>query len=839
MFGTKALTKLIYRGYSELSTAAKSTARVVVVTGAAVMSSSDSTANVTHSLAEDTAMAILSPAEVDGKSGYYLNDVRTVVDQEMLAGQLINLELDLYHANGQLNKSSILLTNPELLEKLVEFATSTESEVDETLRINSRNLLTKVLTASFVNYGSCPDEVKDLIRASSLSDPKDPKAKAQKAIAVTRLITSVNDRFFYMDSKSALGHYISKIPNGFYGQVGNVMAGFVEKTMSDFLANPNELLQDSDLDLEPGLKAQLTHALGEMFMSSVIKPMRDDDLVKKAQQLLVAYEEHTRDESSSLKGIEEARKDFIEEITQQRCQIAKLNIDTQFLSSRKAEIEEALVAKSKTLIHRDFCTSSERNGSTDTYIFVQPTQDHIRKINNEIAKQQKTIHDLSENLERSKHVIGFALESCVSPTENSNPGLRDLFFERLIGRKQDDKLESEEQNLADILMGNNPEEEYKFDFSQLNSTDYGADFTGVKKLTLVYLKEKYQELLKEKDLIERFSKEYESDIETVQYEFYDPLRNSLPITTFTTAAVKDYQTKLAKFCNNAGILEDFSQKMIAYQRNLNNIVFKKLIHKTANGWEVNTALIDSLIKDNSSKNELVEELNSVLAKIKQNTNSTNNNFTPDLDMAGEEIKNLVAFLERNADKFPTLPLDANNDDETISNLSDAQSFVREFDQMLILHDQILFKIAEAVKYELSANRDSAQKKIGSLGLDERFLDTVTSHFDLARFLVDRQRVNEAKSKKINEMLDSTNSAFDSSWETEMRRPQFLAKIGQMMVDDLAQMGMGKPQVSEVISQMEDIKLSFENNGDQSFVNIISDILKSIISYLKDTLGKIN
>lgn len=837
MFGRSVMRNL-YRGYAELSTAANSTARVVALTGAALMSTSVSTANVTHSLAEDTAMAILSPAEVDGKSGYSLNDGRTVVDQAMLSGQLINLELDLYHANGQLNKSSILLTNPELLEKLVEFATSTESEVNEKLRINSRNLLTKVLTASFVNYGSCPDEVKDLIRASSLSDPKDPKAKAQKAIAITRLITSVNDRFFYMDSKSALGHYISRIPNGFYGQVGNVMAGFVEKTMSDFLANPNELLQDSDLDLKPGLKAQLTHALGEMFMSSVIKPMRDDDLVKKAQQLIVAYEDHTRDESSSLKGIEEARKDFIEEITQQRCQIAKLNIDTQFLSSRKAEIEEALVAKSKTLIHRDFCTPSEINGSRDTYIFVQPTQDHIRKINNAIAQKQKTIHDLSEDLERSKHVIGLALESCASPTENSNPGLRDLFFKRLIGRKQDDKLHLEEQNLADILMGINPEEEYNFDFSQLNTTSYGADFTGVKKLTLVYLKEKYQELLNEKDMIARFNREYIDDIKIVQENFYSPLRNSLPITTFTTTDVKDYKTKLSRFCLNSEILEEFSQKMIAYQRNLNNIVFRKLIHRTANGWEVNKALIDSLIKDAKCNTELLEKLNLVLTKIREHANFQKENFTPDLDMAGEEIKKLVDFLERNADKFPTLPLDSNNndDDEKSSDLSDAQRFVSEYNKTRISHDEILFKIAKAVKYELSVNKDLAKSKIKSLSLRESFLDTVTSHYDLARFLINSQRVNEDNLRKINEMLDPKNSAFESSWETEMKRPQFLKTIGQMMVDDLAQMGMGKPQVSEVISQMEDIMSSFD---DRSSGDIIKNILESIIKYFRDTLGKIN
>jgi hypothetical protein len=835
MFGVRVIPRLFNRGYSQLFDAAKTSARVVALTGAVVLSSSDSSANTTHALAEDTAMAILSPAEVDGKQGHSLNDGRTVVDQEMLSSQLINLELDLYHSNGQLNKSSILLTNPELLEKLVEFATSTELEVDEKLRINSRDLLTKVLTASFVNHGSCPDEVKDLIRASSLSDPKDPKAKAQKAIAITKLITSVNNRFFYMDSKSALGNYISKIPNGFYGQVGNVMASFVEKTMSDFLANPNELLQDSDLDLEPGLKAQLTNALGEMFMSSVIKPMRDDDLVKKAQKLLIAYEEHTRDESSSLKGIEEARKDFIESITKQRCDIAKLNIDTLFLSSRKAEIEGALAAKSRTFIHRDFCTSGEINGSSDDYIFVQPTQAHIRNINNAIVQKQKAIHDISEQLERSKHVIGFALESCVSPTDNSNPGLRDLFFERLIGRKQDEKLESEEQNLADILLGNNAEEDYNFDFSQLHDPKYGVDFTGVKKLTLVYLKEKYQELLNEKELIKKFNLQYADDKETIQHEFYDPLRDSLPITIFTTKDVDAYKAKLAKFCHSPAILEDFSQKMIAYQRGLNNIVFKKLIHKTANGWEVNTKLVNSLLPDGQPRKNLVRGLDIILRGMKSDPNFSSPGFQPSLNKSAPVISTLLKLLERNADKFPTLPL--NNDDE--ANLTEAQSFVSDFEQMLNNHDQILFKIVEAVKYELSVSKDSVIAKISSIDLDERFLETVNSHFDLARFLIDRDRVNDAKLKKIDEMLDPENLGFQSSWEAEMKRPKFSTKIGQMMVDDFVQMGMGKTQVLEVIGQMEDIQTLLPSSEDQSFVIIINEILKSIISYLKDTLGKIN
>ncbi|MCE2929571.1 MAG: hypothetical protein LW817_08080, partial [Candidatus Caenarcaniphilales bacterium] len=314
-------------------------------------------------------------------------------------------------------------------------------------------------------------------------------------------------------------------------------------------------------------------------------------------------------------------------------------------------------------------------------------------------------------------------------------------------------------------------------------------------------------------------------------DFWLPLGTAFDYRELASESkIKDTKDKLGKFCSKESINSDIAKSLDSYESQLRNIFFKQLIVKGDKDYIVNEQLINSLKLSDADKTTLITEL--TLAANQLNVNSASDQkYQAKLVDIQVQLNNVLPILKDNQ-----AALLAFAPDEELDESKNDPRFVlaQSVQTMFTAHSEAMIHIATAVEYERKASESSAIDKIAKIGLDAKFIrPELTGDIALAKFLLAKRSANNIKLEQINSMLVPAHKEFQSSWEKELKRPQFVKSTATTLNDDFVQMGMGRAHIDQIVKQIDEYDFDFKTDDKDSsvFYTMIKDIVKSLIQYI--------
>jgi hypothetical protein len=831
----QGITNRLYTGYDAVATAGKSLARTAHCASAA-LSTNLTNENPVHSRALEVAEAVLD-LDPETKLSTYLNDHSLLMNEDAIAKLLEDLLTDLGTPHGTLNHSAVILNNEALIERLIDLSQGFHNEGEETvsaeLRNASKTILVELIKTSSKRAGlfsqGCPEYISDLISFSH-SNTHDG-AEIKRFTAVTKLLKELATKNKGLSLSDTSLEFIDKLPKYFHGSVGTAFQDFFQETINAFLSDPMQILENEDLLTEPQVLSEYYNALGDLFESSIPKPFRKDTLVQATKSLIESYELGDRPDTI---GIETARRSFIDTWLNKKNEILALENEVIRLNELKQDIRTSIEYQSEISIDREFCSMTQVGSQTSTPIITVASAPNLQSIEQRIHQISKQKLELEEKLSSSFTAIESAFERTKSPFNENGNGLKDLFFSRLFGKDEEGSDIDSKGFIGLLTKGDDVTTNLEIDFNKLSDPVYGKDSSGFKKLAIDFLKARYQKVQATINTTSANLAAIQPRVRELEVNFWSPLKAIFPQNGNLLRTRDGLKNTLTAYCMNEELIDRVIVKSEAQKKNLVDIL-KILIVKDPNDhqYSVNMDILGSMGLSNINERIVASTLRSLSNELNKSPNAQ---FEDLLDggKPTDYRRRISSMMDKLRPIFNGLSLNAGDRDFDRLKLC--------FNNESILYGEFLQAVARTIDYERKAP-GSAQAKItkieAALGVQPGtisvlFTDELSKNIKDSTFISEREKKLKAQLELNNILNDPNHPDYHEAWSKELRSSNLSSFYGSNIKRDLFDMGLDEKNAMVLINKAQefsDIYFINDSDTDSSFIDLIRDIIKSIVSLL--------
>jgi hypothetical protein len=846
----EGLRRTFYAGYAPVRDGAKALSQGV---RSRVVGAMTGYSNPMLNIAEQAVETLKNKIRINGNdenssnARFFFFDSKGDFYDEGAAKQLLtDISIDLTLPDGRLNKKSVLLNDGGAISSLINL--SADSDFSEKFRLEVKDLLVQLVNKSAKQRGilskGCPQYLVDILSNSSPED--DQKARVIRHQAVAKLITSLADKNQKrLDVQETVSNFLNDMPRYFHGQVADQVRPIIENSINEFLSNPTAVLTDRDLEVHPDVLRAYAQSLGDLFESGVTKPLRNDSLVQAAKNLISAFEDQDRDyggQGSSI-GISKAREAFIDQWIDERVNLINLSRDIARLKELRESVRQGIeTGINHVKIDRQFCTTAEQATSADAVLIVKPSNIHLLEVDKEIRNLEAKNLDATSALNTKLIAIKSSFENIASPSNDGDFGVKNLFFERLFGRNEEGDKISEKDFLDHFL---SEYDDAGIDYSKLSDPDYGADFTGVKKLMLGRLREISSGLSAEITMLQRYDIELDAERTALDTTFWNPLKEMLPLDKHMDQAYIDQlTTNLQAFCHEENQTSTAMQKIEALKNKSQEIIQHIItVDVNTNKYTLNTGILD---REAPALNVMdyvgIEHAIGGIATVMDGFYSKEENKGKPFDWSLCSINDINIILETLREKV--VPVKSSeteeNDDRSTKTLG---HLVAEESSA---YQSAMVNIAKVFQYEQAALKSAPTAlaaKITSfasaMSMPLVNVEVLVSS-DLATTIPRAQTLSEISNKnktlieKYQAMQDPTHARFVEYWDQQAKNTKMDSVFSSATNQDLISMGLDLRNARILEKAIEDYSYSLDLNNDRefSFTAIIDKLLKSLISLIQ-------
>lgn len=788
-----------------------------------------------HNVALDAAETLKSKIKTeDGKIAFEYDGFQQ--PQENALELFTKLETNLTLGDGSLNTQSILLNDRELLATIIDL--SGDKELTTQFRDRAKDLINTVIVTSAKRGGyltkGCPSYITDIL--SNKSD--DPDSKTKRYTATIQLILELaRKNKTHLEVNDVVRNLLNDIPDRFAGDIGELVEPMIRKTIEEVLSSTPDIFNDRDLEINPTLLRRYASALGDLFLSGVPKPLRQDNLVLAVKDIVTAYENRDRDYGSSKSiGIESARQNFMNLWFEER---DSLNIQEANLSRLRKKAEEIRIkikTGSQIQLDKSLCSAPEL-ASVDTSnatVNLIAKNHHLDAIKNQIRESEANLQDLRTDFDKKLTAIKFAFDNIASPFTEDQSGIRDMFFERLIGRTSDGEKVSED-DLVKAFIKSTAEE--NFNYKEMADPSYGEDFQGLKKQTLANLRAVQANIPEKLREIDSFNEAIEEDSRILTESYFEPINQIVKVDSlFDESHVTKLNLALNNFCKENHMISSVMDKIHTCKSKATDIV-EHLIIKNAEGkFVIDQSKITSettltIVEQEALKktfDEILVQYNAFYADEK------NENQKFDFNPFATQANSVVNSIKSKVRNDYLINEDTRNT-TTLANL------FSEYDKHRAIANNSVAAILEYERDALNSSQAVLNEKLEilatDLGIDGNLLTTlVTPNLKEKIAKATELRKDIQKNLKDKETFTILNNPdhpdFSKAWDTQLNSVSMEQVFTMAIGQDLNKMGMSAKNAKVLIEAINDSDiLEIYENNETSYGRMVKDFFSKLMQFL--------
>lgn len=838
-----------YTGYQYTADKAKALGASValgtaVMLGVADTAVADSSAKIGEALLNGVQVSTAD----DGKQYYTLADETVsagseyALDETALAKQFEYLKIDLVNANGSLNKDAELLANPNLVNRLINISLSNSQDSNYSLVKASRETISELITHSAKAGGwiekACPQEIIQILNCGAFGDKDSYKDKIKRNQAAVKLILQIAKNNPELNLKDAVADYIHKMPNYFHGIVGNSLQPILENVVHEILANPSAIINDPEINTDPALARDLAQSFGNLFLSCVSKPFRNNELVIAAKDLLIAYEDEGRNSYGQVQlGINKAREIFIDKWRVQVDAHLQRTEEITSLIKLRRNIDSGIRSGLKVYLPREFCSVTQRANSNSDKVLTQVTAENLRLVDIKIHELTGDNQKKTEEFQKGLVAIGRAFEATASPFGDGPMGLKNLWFTRLFANTASESdLDDNDKSFTALMYG--IDGETTIDYTQLDNPNYGNDFTGAKKIILDSLQRRWAALQEEASEIKLNLEANAETYKKLNDEFTNPLACFIPANP-SDFNMERIETMLTEFCNSKVLVEDTLAGFNSIKKTQIAII-NNLIVKDANGkFIINDSEVDSLQLRGLSRTQLFYDLKLIIdAQTNHNLDLVDLDYYPSDFLAGKILENITtdeAFARATIDEIRT-GADEDTRSQVLKLLADERRFM----------DDVFIRLGRLIKYEKQiVGTEQVKNKYdqlirvlvdSSVADEAKKLDiaNIEKNLGAAPEISKQRKLMGARFWHISRELDKGSVDFEDSWERAAQDDNTTQAFDRLIKSGLTAMQCDVNNVG-VLREEADRNLDFfvAEQDPPAFTQVVTELLKSLVQFIRN------
>lgn len=762
------------------------------------------------------------------------------LDEDAMAEQLTTLAVDLSNADGTLNKNAALITDSELLSALIGIARAPSDGVSKRLVVASRNVLNQLIGRSSRDAGlfrkACPDALLEVLGSGQFSD--DPVSHANQisrhhaSIDLLRQVAAANPG---QDLKIALRNYTDGLPKYFHGKVGEALKGLIQEEFDLVLSHPGSVLSDPDLVLDPDIRRDMGEAVSELFMSCVSRPYRNHHIVLAANNLIKAFEDEDRIGAGfNSVGVHSAREQFINAFSDELDSVMTGTQELKDLEALRQQVFIAIESGSKVHLKRELCTDLQKQQAVGTLLEIQPSGENLVLIDRAIHKAEEANARQRDAFYKGAVAAGKAFEKCASPYGEQVHGIKRLFFDRLLPEDIDAEA-LDAKGFLELMTDLSGED---IDFTKLDDSSYGCDFTGVKKVVVNHLKRRWMSIGEEISVIDRNLRSNAAREVAFNSEYSEPLGSFIP-RTVPALNLAVLESGFKDFCGDSGVVERTMRELSHYNSMRARILNTLLI----SGADEKLMIDDSAISDLGLTDGVRDSLRIALESIADSINSRGEDSQiTDADFNTPQVRVVFGIIDDSTFRSRIdLELEMKTDHK------DVPAIVKLLGEESRKRTSCIDALAGLINYEYKIDKTptkqtftSKMPALGSrVGVSETKLQSLSyerlgTNLEASGTFMSRTKSMRLRKAVLERQLEKSHPDFDKAWELELSSGALKKGINFSSGMILNAMGMdanaGETLEANMGSYYDSYSLDDPMN---SFQAIVKSLLQYVIQLIQE------